>query len=167
MEHTVNTMSHAVHMSEQYSGLMDRDLLLTGSFIHDIGKLKEMTGGVSRGYTTEGKLLGHVAMGCLMLEEKLSALREIPADLGLLLKHMVLSHHGSLEFGSPVKPATPEALALHYIDNLDAKMNHLSCFLKDCDQENPWSSFDRHFGVEMYRGRPVKSLMEHLREAAA
>lgn len=158
LEHTVNTMSHAVHMSGKYPALLDRDLLLTGSFLHDIGKLREMTGGTVTRYTTEGKLLGHILMGLLMMEEKLCPMKGFPAELGLLLKHMILSHHGSLEFGSPVRPATPEALALHHIENLDAKMNHLYCYLKDSPPDNTWSTYDKFLSTEICRMKFKKEI---------
>lgn len=157
LEHTVNTMSHAVHMSEKYPALLDRDMLLTGAFLHDIGKLKEMTRGIVTRYTTEGKLLGHILMGLLMMEEKICLMKEFPAELGLLLKHMIFSHHGNMEFGSPVRPATPEALALHHIENLDAKMNHLYCFLKD-SPDNIWSNYDKFLSTEICRMRFKKEL---------
>jgi 3'-5' exoribonuclease len=151
VEHTTNTMSHALHMSDKYPGLLDRDLLLTGSFLHDLGKLKELSGGAARAYTTAGKLLGHISMGYLMVEEKIHLIKGFPSDLGLLLKHMILSHHGSLEFGSPIKPATPEALALHLIENLDAKLNHLYCHLENCQPEQEWAAFDRLLSTEICR----------------
>ncbi len=166
LEHSVNTMSHAIHMAEHYPGILDRDLLITGSLLHDIGKVREMTGGITRSYTTEGKLMGHISIGQIMLEEKLGRMKEMSAETGLLLKHMILAHHGSLEFGSPVKPSTPEALALHHIENTDAKMNHIYGILKDSDPEKAWSSYDRHFGAEMYQRKPAKDTINQVREKA-
>ena len=150
VEHTTTTMSHALHICDKYLGLLDRDLLLTGSFLHDLGKLKELSSGAAGAYTTEGKLLGHISMGYLMVEEKIRLIKGFPSDLGLLIKHMILSHHGSLEFGSPIKPATPEALALHLIQNLDAKMNHLYCSLKDLSQDEAWSRYDKFLSTDIY-----------------
>ena len=153
LEHSVNTMSHAAHMAEKYPALLDRDLLLTGSLLHDIGKIREMTGGMTRTYTTEGKLLGHIPLGYIMLEERLHMIKGFPSDLGLLLKHMILSHHGNLEYGSPVRPATAEALALHHIENLDAKMNHLYNYFESCQPDQEWTPFDKFLSTEIYRGR--------------
>ncbi|MGO9613520.1 MAG: 3'-5' exoribonuclease YhaM family protein [Dissulfurispiraceae bacterium] len=150
LEHTVNTMSHALHVSEEYHGLLDGDLLLTGSFLHDIGKMRELAGEVTRRYTTEGKLLGHISMGLLMVEGNIQLIKGFPSDLGMLIKHMILSHHGSLEFGSPVRPATPEALALHLIENMDAKMNHFYCALRDSTQDKAWSTYDKFLSTEIY-----------------
>lgn len=166
VEHSVNTMSHAVHMSEKYPSLLDRDLLLTGSLLHDVGKTKEINGGISRSYSTEGKLHGHIALGFLMLHEKIGALKGFPSEIGLLLKHMILSHHGSLEFGSPVKPATAEALALHHIENLDAKLNHLYGHFKDTTPDDTWSQYDRFLGSEICRMKFKKNLMPTYTEEA-
>jgi len=165
VEHTSNIISHAMHMSGKYPGILDRDLLVTGSFLHDIGKLKELSGGMTRGYTTEGRLLGHVSMGLLMVESRLQILKGFPADLALLLKHMVLSHHGSLEFGSPVRPSTPEALALHHIENTDAKMNHLYVHLKDSDPEKEWGPYDPFLGTSVYQRKFLKTMIAQRKEA--
>ncbi len=167
LEHTANTMSHAVHMADHYPEILDRDLLLTGSLLHDIGKVRAITGGVTKAYTTEGKLMGHISIGLIMLEEKLSRIKEISAETGLLLKHMILAHHGSLEFGSPVKPATPEALALHHIENTDAKMNHIYGLFRDSDPEREWSSYDKYFATEIYQGKSLKETTDQVREMAA
>jgi 3'-5' exoribonuclease len=87
----------------------------------------------------------------MMLDERIRKLKGFPPELGLLLKHMILSHHGSLEFGSPVRPATAEALVLHHIENLDAKLNHLYCHLENCQPEQEWAAFDRILSTEICR----------------
>lgn len=120
--------------------------------------LREMAGGVVTKYTTEGKLLVHILMRILLLKEKLCLMKGFPVELGLLLKRMILSHHGSLEFGSLVRPAPPEALALHHIENPDAKMNHLSCFFKDSSPDNIWSNYDKFLSTEICRMRFKKEL---------
>ena len=162
LEHTTNTMSHALYISGKYPALLDKDLLLTGSFLHDMGKIKEISSGAAGGYTTEGKLLGHISLGFAMAEEKIDLIKEFPIDLGLLIKHMILSHHGSLEFGSPVRPKTPEALALHFIENTDAKMNHFYCFLRDFPQDAVWSNFDKSLDTELCMLRFRKETKELL-----
>jgi 3'-5' exoribonuclease len=149
LEHSVNTMSHALHVCDKYPALIDRNLLLTGSFLHDIGKLREISGEVIRRYTTEGKLFGHISIGFLMVEEKIRLIKNFPSDLGMLIGHMILSHHGSLEFGSPIRPASPEALALHLIENMDAKMNHFYCALKNSQQDDEWSTYDKFLNSEI------------------
>ncbi len=123
LEHTVMIMTQGLNVAQKHPGLLDQDLLLSGAFLHDIGKTRELFWEIGREYTTEGRLMGHIAIGIMMIEEKLAAMPDFPRDLSLLLRHMVLSH-GSLEFGSPVRPATPEALVLSLLDNTDAKINH-------------------------------------------
>ncbi len=167
LEHTVSTMEQALSVSAGHEALLDQDLLLTASFIHDIGKTREIYWEVAREYTTEGKLLGHIAIGLMMLDEKLSKIPDFPADLAMLLKHMLLSHHGRLEYGSPVVPATPEALALNLIENTDAKINHLYCHLGNSDPANSWSIFDRFLGTEIYQRKFQKIINEPIKKVAA
>ena len=102
---------------------INRDLLLTGAFLHDIGKLEELRWGTSFDYTLQGQLVGHITLGIAMIEKKLAALPGFPPGLRMLVEHMVLSHHGKLEFGSPKLPMIPEAVLFHYLDDLDAKMH--------------------------------------------
>ena len=101
---------------------IDLDLLLTGVVLHDIGKIYELN--YERGfcYTTEGQLLGHILIALRMVGDKLRALPDFPPRLRTLVEHMILSHHGELEFGSPKMPQFPEALLLHYLDDMDSKM---------------------------------------------
>jgi 3'-5' exoribonuclease len=167
LEHTVNTMMQAALTGDKDPGLLDKDLLLTGSFLHDIGKTKEIYWEIAKEYTTEGKLLGHIGIGLLMLEEKLSRIKDFPEDLSMLLKHMILSHHGDLEYGSPVRPATPEAVVLHLIENTDAKINHLYCHLGDSNPEKQWSHFDRFLNTEIYQKKFVKQTFREIKAEAA
>jgi 3'-5' exoribonuclease len=99
-----------------------RDLLLAGAMLHDIGKLHELRWGTSFSYSTEGQLLGHISIGAGMIDAKIAAIPGFPPRLRTLLLHIVLSHHGRLEFGSPKLPMTAEALLFHYLDDLEAKM---------------------------------------------
>ncbi len=105
--------------------VLDHDLLIAGVLVHDIGKLKELSGGVVPEYTFEGKLLGHISIGNAMIMEAATKLGLQDKESVILLEHMVLSHHGEYEFGSPMLPMTPEAEALHFIDNFDARMEML------------------------------------------
>jgi 3'-5' exoribonuclease len=129
LEHIVSLLdlcdSAARHYATAHPGLVDRDLLLAGAMLHDIGKLQELRWGTSFSYTTEGQLLGHISIGSGMIDEKLAQLPEFPPRLRTLLLHIVLSHHGKLEFGSPKLPMTPEAILFHYLDDLEAKMQTL------------------------------------------
>ena len=124
-------LEHVVSMAElgrlvcgHYRDL-DRDLVLVGVLFHDLGKLRELGAMPANDYTLEGRLVGHVVIGRDLLIERCAAIEGFPADLRLLLEHMVLSHQGKKEFASPVEPMTPEALALHFIDDLDSKINQL------------------------------------------
>lgn len=120
IEHMLS-MCHLALMAGPHYGV-DGDLLLTGVLLHDIGKIYELSYDRSFGYTIEGHLLGHMVIALRMLDAKIRTLPEFPAHLRLLLEHMILSHHGTLEFGSPKVPLFPEALLLHHLDNLDSKM---------------------------------------------
>jgi 3'-5' exoribonuclease len=95
---------------------------LTGAVLHDIGKLQELRWGTTFDYTLEGQLLGHITIGIGMIEQKIAALPDFPPELRVLVSHLVLSHHGRYEFGSPKLPMIPEAVLLHYLDDMDAKM---------------------------------------------
>jgi 3'-5' exoribonuclease len=131
----------ALTMCELYPE-MDRDLLLTGVFIHDLGKLTEMSHGLYSDYTDVGRLLGHLQIGCDMVTEKIKAIPEFPERLRMELLHFVLSHHGEEQFGSPVKPKTLEAIVLHLIDNLDAQAAAVARIARETrEQGKPWSDF--------------------------
>jgi len=121
---------------------IDLDLLLTGAILHDIGKIAELTYDRSFGYSTEGQLLGHIVIGLRMLQEKIVKLPDFPAGLRTLIEHMIVSHHGELEFGSPKVPLFPEALLLHHLDNLDSKMECMRVTLaKDRHVEGCWTGY--------------------------
>ena len=121
LEHILSLMGLSERAAQHYPHV-NRDLLLTGVVLHDIGKLRELEWGTSFDYTVEGQLLGHITIGIAMIEAKIAALPNFPPAKRLLVEHLVLSHHGKYEFGSPKLPMTPEAILLHYLDDLDAKM---------------------------------------------
>ena len=106
--------------------MLHRDLLLTGVILHDIGKMRELSWGVGFDYTVEGTLLGHIQMGMELVEKTIDSLPGFSPRLRTLVLHMILSHHGKLEFGSPKLPMIPEALVLNFIDDLDAKMQAMT-----------------------------------------
>ena len=121
---------------------VDMDLLLTGVILHDIGKIHELTYDRSFGYSTEGQLLGHIAIGMRMIDDKIRAIPDFPERLRTLLQHMILSHHGALEFGSPKVPLFPEALLLHHIDNMDSKMECMRSFIeRDRLVDGCWTTY--------------------------
>ncbi|MGD9159977.1 MAG: HD domain-containing protein [Desulfobacteraceae bacterium] len=144
LEHTLSVCRLAVHVHEQYPEL-DGDLLVTGAFLHDIGKIREFSYGRTIDYSDEGRLLGHLVLGVLMLEEKLTGLKKFPVETALCLKHMILSHHGEYDFGSPKRPKFLEAFVLHLIDDLDAKMNGIARFMSKDKNEGAWTDFNRMF----------------------
>lgn len=121
LEHILSLMGMCEQAALHYPEV-NRDLLLTGVVLHDIGKLRELRWGTSFDYSLEGQLLGHITIGIGMIEQKIAAIPLFPAAKRLLVEHLVLSHHGEYEFGSPKLPMTAEAIVLHYLDNLDAKM---------------------------------------------
>lgn len=121
LEHVLSLLGLCDLAARHYPGI-NRDLLLTGVVLHDIGKLRELRWGTSFDYTLEGQLLGHITIGIGMIEEKIAAIPEFPRAKRVLVEHLVLSHHGKYEFGSPKLPMTPEAVLLHYLDDVDAKM---------------------------------------------
>ncbi len=121
IEHVVSLLTLADRIASHYS-FLDRDLLVTGVLLHDIGKIRELTWSTGFDYTVEGVLLGHIQMGVDLVEKAIAALPDFPPRLRTLVLHLILSHHGKLEYGSPKLPMIPEALALNFIDDLDAKM---------------------------------------------
>ena len=121
IEHVLS-MCELCRLAASHYKSVDLDLLMTGAMLHDIGKIHELSYDRSFGYTSDGQLLGHIFIAGRMVEEKLALLPDFPPKLRTLVHHLILSHHGSLEFGSPKLPLFPEALLLHYLDDLDAKM---------------------------------------------
>jgi len=121
LEHILSLMAMCDLACRHYQEV-NRDLLMTGVVLHDIGKLRELRWGTSFDYTMEGQLLGHITIGIGMIEQKVAGIPNFPLAKRLLVEHLVLSHHGEYEYGSPKLPMTAEALLLHYLDNLDAKM---------------------------------------------
>jgi 3'-5' exoribonuclease len=125
LEHVVSLCTLADRVAPHYP-LVDRDLLLTGVILHDIGKVRELSWEIGFEYTIEGMLLGHIQIGAALAERTIDSLPDFPPKLKTLVLHLILSHHGKLEFGSPKLPMIPEALMLNFIDDLDAKMQAVS-----------------------------------------
>lgn len=126
---------------------VNRDLVLAGAFLHDVGKIHELTYNRSFSYTTRGQLLGHMIIELEMLQAKLALVPNFPPELKTLLEHLIISHHGEYEFGSPKLPMFPEALLLHYMDDLDSKMESMrALFERDSDPENPWTAYSPSLG---------------------
>ncbi|MBM4019129.1 MAG: HD domain-containing protein [Planctomycetes bacterium] len=156
LEHTLSVIETAVVIARRYPKL-DRDILLVGALWHDLGKTRELAYARALGYTDAGRLVGHIAQGVLMLEEKIEAVHaagtDFPEELANVLRHMILAHHGVHEFGSPKLPMTAEALALHHVDNLDAKLHAFWRDVSaDADPQRRWTSFNKMFGGALYKG---------------
>lgn len=159
LEHVVTLLNLAERVAEIYPDL-DRDLLMTGVFLHDIGKVDELSYDRAFSYSDEGQLVGHLVMGVEMLRDKVERTVDLtgepfPAELLLRLKHMIVSHHGTHEFGSPKLPMTLEAVALHYLDNLDAKIHAFTREIRDdpC-RESSWTPFQQSLGRRLFKGTP-------------
>jgi 3'-5' exoribonuclease len=118
-------------MTAQHYGNIDYDLLLAGVVLHDIGKIYELNYERGFSYSSDGQLLGHMAIALRMVADKLRGLPDFPSTLRSLVEHMILSHHGQLEFGSPKLPQFPEALLLHYIDDMDSKMECMRALIEN------------------------------------
>jgi 3'-5' exoribonuclease len=134
LEHVVSLCTLADRVATHYP-LLDRDLLLTGVILHDLGKLRELSWEIGFEYTVEGMLLGHIQIGTALVEKAIDSLPGFPPRLKTLVLHMILSHHGKLEFGSPKLPMIPEALALSFLDDLDAKMQAMATEFDKCIRE--------------------------------
>lgn len=161
LEHTLSVCQMADLLAHHYSQL-NRDLLLTAAFLHDLGKIRELTCYPKIDYTDQGRLLGHIVLAGEMLEEKLNTLRHFPEELAVRLKHLIFSHHGHHEFGSPKRPKFLEAFALHLIDDLDAKINGLTRFMKKDHREGNWTEFNRLLGRYLFKQKPPLSEEESL-----
>ncbi|MGB9235724.1 MAG: OB-fold nucleic acid binding domain-containing protein [Terriglobales bacterium] len=153
LDHVVSLFRTCDLMSGNYPQI-NRDLLLTGAFLHDIGKIQELTYNRSFSYTTRGQLLGHMIIELEMLQEKLAKLPEFPAELKTLLEHLIISHHGQYDFGSPKLPMFPEALMLHYLDDLDSKMEAMRAhYARESETEGPWTTYNPSLGRPLLNSR--------------
>jgi 3'-5' exoribonuclease len=151
LEHVLSVATLAINLSKHYP-MIKRDLLITGVILHDIGKTRELSCERSFQYTDEGQLTGHLISGVLMIYEKALKIEGFPPDLLNILFHLILSHHGEYEWGSPVKPGTPEALALHHLDNLDAKIQaSTKAILEHKDTNSSWTEYIRMFERRLYK----------------
>src|SRR6202046_2063971 len=146
LDHVVSLFRSCDLMCQNYPQV-NRDLLLTGAFLHDIGKIQELTYNRAFSYTTRGQLLGHMIIELEMLQAKLAKLPDFPPELKTLLEHMIISHHGQYDFGSPKLPMFPEALMLHYLDDLDSKMEAMRAqFEREAELDGPWTSYNASLG---------------------
>ena len=154
LEHVVSLMKLSEMLASHYSDL-DRGMIVAGALLHDIGKLEEMSFGSELGYTDAGQLLGHLVQGVQMIDRKVAALAAIGVQLDqtkiLKLQHIIVSHHGCLEHGSPKVPMTLEALAFHYLDEMDAKLSSARGMIEADRTKDSWTPFNPTLGRKILK----------------
>ena len=157
LDHVVSLMELVAVVAPRYPQI-DPDLLLMGAFLHDLGKVRELTYDPDLGYSDEGQLLGHMVIGVQLLDEKIKEAETLsgesfPEDMAMRLRHMIVSHHGQLEFGSPRVPMTIEAMALHFLDNLDAKLHNFQNLIdEDVNKDSTWTVYSKDLGRKIFKG---------------
>jgi len=167
LDHVVSLFRSCDLVCRNYPQI-NRDLLLTGAFLHDIGKIHELTYNRSFSYTSRGQLLGHMIIELEMLQKKLAALPNFPDEMKTLIEHLIISHHGQYEFGSPKLPMFPEALMLHYLDDLDSKMESMRAhFEREAENESSWTSYNASLGRTLLNSAKFLKKEEPVAAAAA
>lgn len=152
LEHTLSVVRLLDKAAGHYTGV-NRDLLITGGILHDIGKIYEFSFERIVEYSDAGRLVGHIVMGVEMVDAKIAAMPDFPEQTAMELRHLILSHHGVLEYGSPKRPKTLEALIVHHMDDLDAKVNAFQEFIREArDEEQDWTPYHRLFDRYIYKG---------------
>jgi 3'-5' exoribonuclease len=149
LEHTLSLLRLILKVAENYRGI-DVDLLLIGGFLHDIGKIYEFAFERALDYTDAGQLIGHLVMEVELVSKKIDMIPNFPPELALLVKHMLVSHHGAYEFGSPKLPQTLEAVILHSLDDLDGKIQAIQS-MPEKEPGSKWTAFHRAYGRSFYR----------------
>ena len=152
LEHSLAVTALASDVAVRYPQV-NRDLLICGALLHDIGKVNELSYGRSFDYTDEGKLLGHIVIGTQMIDDKIRQLPDFSAEMAMMIKHLILSHHGQYDFGSPKRPKFLEAVILNFVDDLDSKINGVQTHIdKEPDREGSWTSYHRLYDRYFYTG---------------
>ena len=159
LDHVCSLLELILVVAPRYPSI-NQEMLLMGGFLHDLGKIDELTYDRGLGYSDEGQLVGHLVQGVSILERKIVEFEQLeketfPTELAMQLKHMIVSHHGKLEFGSPKVPMTLEATALHYLDDLDAKLYGFESLMReDYNTDSQWTTYQPQIGRKLYK--PVK-----------
>ncbi|MEI7589771.1 MAG: HD domain-containing protein [Deltaproteobacteria bacterium] len=151
LEHTL-CVANLLNKIVTFYPSLNRDIVLTGGILHDIGKIRELSFGSLVEYTTEGRLIGHIVIGLEMLNSKIALIENFPENLSLELRHIMLSHHGEFEFGSPKRPKTKEALIIHQVDDMDAKLNAFEESINNSDEALSWTPYHRLLERFIYKG---------------
>jgi len=155
LEHTLCCIQLAKVIVSRYPGI-DEELLIAGAALHDIGKIEELSYKRSFYYTDRGRLIGHVVLGLNMVEKEIGNVPDFPDELKNLLLHIIISHHGEQEWGSPKRPMCLEAIVLHHIDNLDAKINGFKQFVSTySDPSSRWTKHSKMFREFLYKRMEV------------
>lgn len=149
LEHSV-VVAHMAREAVKFCG-GNLDIVIAGSLLHDIGKIEEMEIKGAFRYSDKGRLLGHIALGVVLFESLIKKIRDFPIQISDVLKHIIISHHGIEEWGSPRKPMTIEALIVHYIDNLDAKVTGVKEHMKESMEDEVWTTFHRLYESRFYK----------------
>lgn len=160
LEHSLALVRLVKTIVPLYDGINEQ-LLVVGALLHDVGKIHEMCYDRAFDYTDAGKLLGHITIGVELVDEKIRQVEGFPRELGLLLKHMLLSHHGQYEFGSPKRPKTVEATILNYLDDMDSKINGIrSHIAKEAVSTSRWTAHHRLYDRYFFKGNGSDDLQE-------
>ncbi len=160
LEHSLAVAVLADDISRRYADI-NRDLLVVGALLHDVGKVTELRYQRSFEYTDAGKLLGHIVIGVELVEEKLRSLPSFPLELAVHLKHLLLSHHGQYEYGSPKRPKTMEAVILNFLDDLDSKINGVRTHIeREPDSESSWTQYHRLYDRYFFKGTSARLVTE-------
>jgi 3'-5' exoribonuclease len=150
LEHTLSVVKLCDYFTTSYP-ILNRDILITAALFHDIGKMKELSTFPENDYTDDGQLLGHIFIGANIVSNHIGKMNKFPAKLENELIHCILAHHGELEYGSPKKPATAEAMALHFADNTDAKLQTMTELLASSDSKTEWLGYQKLFESNIRR----------------
>lgn len=152
LEHSLNVVKLSKYICDFYENNINKDLMIIASALHDIGKIYELNFSYITSYTTDGKLLGHIILADELIIKKSSLIQNFPQKTLNLLRHILISHHGEYEYGSPKRPKTLEAMIIHFLDNLDAKINGFITALEKDTQNGDWTGIIKSFERQLYKG---------------
>ena len=145
LEHTLSIVKAGLLMSMHYKDSVNKDVMLASCFLHDAGKIQELRFNKNiTEYSDEGRLLGHIVLGINCISKRMETIKDFPENLKIIILHSIASHHGELEFGSPKRPKTIEALILHFIDNMDARVNQFEGLTEETAKISYWSNYSKH-----------------------
>ncbi|MCX7990833.1 MAG: HD domain-containing protein [Proteobacteria bacterium] len=153
LEHSLSVARLSDYVYKHYGKELNRDILVFSSLLHDLGKIWELDFSLIPTYTDKGKLLGHIVLLDEELTKRASKIKSFPEELLMYIRHVLLSHHGEYEFGSPKRPKIIEGLVLHFLDNLDAKFNSFKFALEKDNQQGNWTAIVKAFDRQLFKGK--------------